>query len=331
MTPAVIGTRAVHRTPDPANPLTPFFDWSELIIVDGGLATELETRGHDLNDALWSARLLIDDPDAIRQVHTDYLRAGADCIITASYQASVQGFVRRGMTDSEAERLIRFSVDLALQARDAFWARPEHRADRLRPIVAASVGPYGATMADGSEYTGEYDLDEEGLLAFHRRRWYILAQSDADLLACETIPSLPEARALARLLSATPDRFAWFSFSCRDGRHISDGTPISECARWLNEYDRVAAVGVNCTPPRYIPELVSSIRSTTDLPIIVYPNSGEHYDVATRSWSGLSDEADFARQGRTWCQAGAAAIGGCCRTGPDHIRRLRALLLEESS
>ncbi len=176
--------------------LSALLDRQGVAILDGGLATELEARGHDIGDELWSARLLIDDPESLRGVHRDYLLAGADCIVSASYQASFAGFRRRGLSEREATRLLRRSVELARQARDELWSAPEHRRGRRRPLVAAGIGPYGAFLADGSEYTGIYDLDAEGLARFHRHRLQVLATSGADLLACETIPSAVEARVL---------------------------------------------------------------------------------------------------------------------------------------
>jgi homocysteine S-methyltransferase len=300
-----------------------------LLILDGGLATELESRGFDLNDALWSARLLLDAPEAIYELHHDYLVAGADCIISATYQATIAGFGHRGLSQAAASDLLRQAVALALAARDAFWAEPGHRPGRARPLVAASIGPYGAYLADGSEYTGRYNLDEMGLLAFHRQRWAILSESGADLLACETIPSFAEARALARLLAETPDISAWFSFSCRDGQHISDGTRLTDCVAWLANRERVAAVGVNCTAPRFVPDLITTIRQVCDKPIVVYPNSGEQYDAAARCWHGLSEPEAFATAALQWYRAGASLIGGCCRTGPRHISQIREQLKPE--
>ena len=312
------------------DPIRPFLERQGFLIVDGGLATELEARGYDLSDALWSARLLRDDPGAIRQVHADYLRAGADVVISASYQATVPGFVAWGVSEEEAEGLIRRSVALAREARDAFWAEEASRRGRLRPLAAASVGPYGAYLADGSEYTGDYGLDVEALLAFHRRRWHLLAESGPDLMACETIPSAVEAQALARLLPETPKMTAWFSFSCRDGRHLNDGSLFAESVRGLDEVEQVVAVGVNCTAPRYIPELAAAARAVTEKPVIAYPNSGERYDVETKVWRGEAVPADFAEQSRRWRAAGAALVGGCCRTGPQHIEEMRRMAVEEA-
>jgi homocysteine S-methyltransferase len=305
------------------NPLTPFLEKSGYMVLDGGLATELEARGFDLNDALWSARVLLEDPEAIAQLHYDYLAAGADCVISASYQATLPGFMKRGLGEQEAADLLCLAITLASDARDAYWRQFGGEDDRLKPIVAASVGPYGAYLADGSEYSGDYDLDEGGLEAFHRRRWQLLAESEADILACETIPSLAECRALLALLLETPERYAWFSFSCRDERHISDGNLLADCLAILDPHEQVSAVGINCTPPEYIPGLLAEARHTTEKPLLVYPNSGESYDVASRQWQGQSDASQFGRACREWRKAGARLIGGCCRTGPEHIRQVR--------
>ena len=305
------------------NPIEPFLAYQNVFILDGGLATELEARRHNLDDPLWSARLLLEQPDAIRQVHSDYLLAGADCVISASYQASLPGFMARGLSELEAADLIHTSVQIAREARDRFWAIMANRRSRLRPLVAASVGPYGAYLADGSEYSGRYDLDEQGLLAWHRPRWEILAQSGADLLACETIPSLPEAKALRQLLLETPASSAWMSFTCKDGAHISDGTLLTECVDLLNDIPNLVAVGINCTPPRYLPDLITAVQSATDKQIIVYPNSGEQYDRATKQWLGQSGPAEYGTISREWRKMGALLVGGCCRTSPAHIQQIR--------
>jgi homocysteine S-methyltransferase len=307
-------------------PLPSFLEQADLLVLDGGLATELEARGFDLNDPLWSARLLLDAPEAIYRLHYDYLAAGADCIISATYQATIPGLMKRGLPEAEAADLLQRAVQLAREAREAFWADRRQRPGRLRPLVAASIGPYGAYLADGSEYTGRYDLDERGLLAFHRSRWHLLAGSGADLLACETIPSFAEARALTRLLAETGSIPAWFSFSCRDGQHISDGTRLADCVAWLGDKEGVAAVGVNCTAPRHIPSLIAEIRPLTKKPIIVYPNSGEQYDASRRCWTGVCDPVEYATAALMWRTAGASLIGGCCRTGPQHINQIRRRL-----
>ncbi len=310
-----------------SNPLAPFLAEAGTLIVDGGLATELEKRGHDLTDDLWSARLLLDDPEVISKVHYDYLVSGADCIISASYQGTIEGFMDRGLSHDEAKALLSLSAELAAKTRDRFWSLPANREGRIKPIVAASVGPYGAYLADGSEFTGDYDLDEEGLREFHQERWEILAAGPADIMACETIPSLGEARVLGELFSETKQRTGWLSFSCKDGKHISDGTPLVEVVRILNPIENISAIGINCTAPMFISSLIAEARSATSKPIIVYPNSGETYDTVLRRWGGESDVDGYTESCIRWRDDGASMIGGCCRTGPEHIRQVRQRLI----
>lgn len=293
----------------------------DVIVLDGAFATELEARGFSVNDALWSAKALFERPDLVREVHLDYLRAGADVVTSASYQATVAGFMKRGFSEEEAAALITKSVHLAQEARDLYLA--ERGADGTVPLVAASVGPYGAYLADGSEYRGDYDIDEDALTAFHAGRLAILAAAQPDLLACETIPSLVEARAIVRALRQEDIRIpAWFSFSCRNGAEISDGTRIAECARFLNNVSEASAIGLNCTAPQYVESLIGEIRRETTKPIVVYPNSGETYDASDKSWHGAAE--DFGTIARRWRTAGARLIGGCCRTTPREIADIAA-------
>jgi homocysteine S-methyltransferase len=302
-----------------------------VVILDGGLATELERRGADLHDPLWSARVLLDAPELIRQVHLDYYAAGADVATTASYQASFEGLARRGLDAAAAAGILRRSVALACEARDIFWADPAARAGRAYPLVAASIGPYGATLHDGSEYRGNYGLDVDALVEFHRPRLAVLAAAGADLLACETLPCLDEAVALARLLPEFPHMPAWISFSCRDGVHVSRGEPLAECVDALEGCAQIAAVGVNCTAPQYIASLVEIAASRTARPIVVYPNSGERYDAAAMCWHGGAATATLAASAPEWYRLGARLIGGCCRTTPADIRELRAWAVQRAS
>lgn len=235
----------------------------------------------------------------------------------------------RDLGKQEAIDLLELSVELAIEARDRFWADPSNRFDRVKPIVAASVGPYGAFLADGSEFTGDYDLDEVGLLEFHRERWQILSSTQADILACETIPSLAEARALGQLADQTAAQPLWMSFSCRDGFRISDGTLLADVLGVLEPIENIIAVGINCTAPGYIPSLISEAKTVTQKLIVVYPNSGEEYDPVHRQWTGDPDTTTYAAASRQWLAAGASLIGGCCRTGPQHINLLRQQLISE--
>jgi homocysteine S-methyltransferase len=309
------------------NPLLDFIEEQGVAILDAGLATALEDRGHPLEDRLWSARMLIDDPDTIRDVHGDFLAAGADCITTASYQASVAGFRERGMDDATARDLLRRSVWLALEARDDFWGVKANRRNRLKPIVAASVGPYGAVLGDGSEYSGDYDIDAGELEIFHRERWSILADCGADLLACETIPASSEAMALLKVLKQSPQTWAWMSFSCADDGHLWDGTAIRSVAAQCDSQQGVAAVGVNCTAPAHVGGLIAGIRSVTCKPIIAYPNSGEGYDATCKRWQSSDQQIEIATAAPGWVSQGASCVGGCCRIRAADIKRLRQQLV----
>jgi len=310
-----------------ANPIAAFVDSHGVMILDGGLATTLEACGADLRHELWSARMLMDDPGQILQVHRDFLEAGADCIVSASYQASFEGLGRFGLDDAEVERVLRLSVELALEARDAHLAVRGAPITRAGPFVAAGIGPYGAVLADGSEYVGDYGLTERELYDFHRRRWRILAATDADLIACETIPSLLEVRALIRLIAETPGVHAWISCACSDERSIADGTPIRRVAQVCHESPGVAAIGINCTAPQLVSPLIAEVRSETDKPVLVYPNSGEAYDAASKGWHPNSLPTDWGEAAGIWADAGASAIGGCCRTGPAEVRAIRNRVL----
>ncbi len=305
------------------NPVATILARHDLMILDGAFATELEQRGCNLNDPLWSAKILLEQPQQISAVHLDYFKAGADCAITASYQATFAGFRARGLSDEDAIRLMQLSVSLAKDARDEFWsATDQDQTRRPRPLVAASVGPYGAYLADGSEYRGDYGLSEEDLITFHRRRMATLIDAGPDLLACETIPCLSEAMALAKLLREFPVTSAWLSFSARDGLHTRNGERLRDCAECLDAYDQICAIGLNCTEPRYISSLIREIRQATEKPIIVYPNSGEEYDPVRKTWLPAAP-TDFAALAKQWYADGARIIGGCCRTGPAEIRALQ--------
>ena len=290
------------------------------IILDGGLATELESQGFDIGSKLWSAGLLQSNPQAIVDAHRAYLEAGAEIIISASYQASHLGFATLGLSEQEADDLIVSAVELACTAKRQFLdAHPE---TVRTPIVAASIGPYGAALHDGSEYTGKYDIDEAGLRDFHERRLNLLDDSPADVLACETIPNKLEARVLCNLL-VNRRLPAWISFACCDEYRISDATPLQRVAVIFRDHPGVLALGINCTPPQYVSSLISELEAAApDKAFIVYPNSGETYDVCSNAWFGAESGIDQASAAKNWYDAGATIIGGCCRIGPRHITSL---------
>lgn len=280
-----------------------------VLVTDGGLATELEARGHDLSDSLWSARLLMDAPGAIVAAHRAFFRAGAVIATSASYQASFGGFAARGLPRRDAARLLRRSVELARAARD------ELAGDGRARWVAASVGPYGAAFADGSEYRGRYGLSVAELTAWHRPRLEVLAEAGPDALALETIPDIDEARALMEVISGMGIP-AWLSYSV-GGERTRAGQPLSEAFAVAAGVPEVIAVGVNCCAPSDVPAAIATARDVTGKPVIVYPNSGEEWDARRRAWTGRSRFS--AGQARRWVTDGARIVGGCCRVRPADI------------
>jgi homocysteine S-methyltransferase len=284
-----------------------------VLITDGGLATELEARGHDLSDDLWSARLLVDAPQEIVAVHCAFFRAGASIATTASYQASFDGFAERGIGRDQAARLLRRSVELAKDARDEVggvgW-------------VAASVGPYGAALANGEEYVGRYGLTVSQLADWHRPRLEILADAGADVLALETVPDVDEAEALVGLVHelGVP---AWLSYTIA-GTESRAGQPLADAFAVATDVPEIVAVGVNCCAPADVEDAVRVAGEVTGKPVIVYPNSGEEWDGERRTWTGRSRwSAELAPR---WAAAGARIIGGCCRVRPDDIAALSLTL-----
>ena len=290
------------------------------LLIDGGLSNVLESNGHDLNNKLWAAQLLETDPEAIIQAHLAYLVSGARCITTASYQASINGFMEMGYDQKASEALLLRSVELVEKAIEHALTAGHIN---TKPLIAASIGPYGAYLADGSEYRGNYGVSEEVLKEFHADRIRLLDNSNADLIACETIPSFQEAKILGEVLTQT-SKPAWVSFSCKNGKQLNDGTAIEECVSIFADHPKVFAIGVNCTAPKYVSALITAIKKQIDSKkIVIYPNSGEAYNAKSKTWMGISDPELFTRMAEEWVALGADIIGGCCRIGPDHIGAIR--------
>lgn len=304
-----------------------------MLVADGGLATELEARGHDLSDPLWSARMLVDAPDEITAVHAAFFRAGAMIATTASYQASFDAFAARGVGRDQTIRLLQRSVELADDARTEVAGQPgdRKRGEAARTEVAgssaeqrwiaASVGPYGAALGDGSEYRGRYGLSVAQLEAWHRPRLEVLADAGADVLALETIPDVDEAEALVNIVRSLGVR-AWLSYTI-DGVRTRAGQPVADAFAVAAGVPEIVAVGVNCCAPADVLPAIG-LASPTGKPVIVYPNSGERWDATRSTWVG---PARFSPQLATgWVSAGARVIGGCCRVRPDDIAELAAVL-----
>jgi homocysteine S-methyltransferase len=293
-----------------------------LHVLDGGMASELEFLGADISGPLWSAHVLEEAPEKVIAVHRAYLEAGADILLTASYQVSRQGYVEFGLDPGRADEALLRSVNLASEARNAF-AR-DHVGNKI--LIAASLGPYGAALHNGAEYHGNYDCSFEELVDFHRQRIAVLADSEADLLAFETLPSLEEARAVGQALAPWPKIAAWFTFTCPEVQaarlQVAHGEALQTCAATAASFPQTMAVGVNCTPPEAIPNLIAELRKASSKPIVVYPNSGEGWDAEARCWTGASDPVEFGAKAAQWYEAGAQVVGGCCRTRPNHIRQI---------
>ena len=289
------------------------------------MASELEFLGADISGPLWSAHILEDAPERITAVHRAYLEAGADILLTASYQVSRKGYSEFGLDPSRADTALLRSVELACATRDQFV--PREKGGEV--LIAASLGPYGAALHNGAEYHGNYDCTFEDLVEFHQQRIAVLAESQADLLAFETLPSLGEACAIGEALKPWPDLAAWFSFNCPNHRatelQVAHGEPLRVCAELAASFPQTVAVGINCTQPKWLASLISELRAVGDKPIVVYPNSGEGWDAESRCWvqqPGSSEPTAFGQQASKWYTAGAQIIGGCCRTRPAHIREV---------
>ncbi|USS86998.1 homocysteine S-methyltransferase [Fructilactobacillus cliffordii] len=288
------------------------------VVLDGAMGTELEKRGVKTNDALWSANAPLTDPDAIYDVHASYFRAGAEIAITDTYQANVAAFAKVGIEKEAALDLIRLGVRLAQQARDN--VKPDG-------LVAGCVGPYGAYLADGSEYTGDYQLSPDEYEAFHTEKIQTLMDAGVDLLSVDTIPSFAEVQALTTILAQQSNLVpTWISLSIKDPYHLSDGTPLDVVAGWLDHSQAASGIGINCTSFANVLPALKLMRQVTQKPLVVYPNPGDIYDPATKTWTAVEHPQTFADVVPDWLAASANIIGGCCRTTPADIEQIAKLL-----
>ena len=287
-------------------------------VLDGGMASELEYHGANIDGPLWSAHVLEDAPEKIVAVHRLYIEAGADIIETASYQVSRMGYAEFGLDPARADAALLRSVALAREAAAAFPSR--------RIVIAASLGPYGAALHNGAEYHGNYICTFNDLVEFHRQRIDVLSTAPPaqtpDVLAFETLPSLAEAEAIGQALAPHPELAAWFTFTCPDRERVAHGELVSQCAKAVAAFPQTVAIGVNCTHPTLIPALITELRAASGKPIVVYPNSGEDWDAQARCWTGSSEPEAYGVKAAQWFAAGAQIIGGCCRTRPAHIREV---------
>ncbi|MBX2817753.1 MAG: homocysteine S-methyltransferase [Saprospiraceae bacterium] len=297
------------------------------MVLDGGLSDQLTSQGCNFKGRLWTARLLRDDPKQILQAHRAFLKSGAECLITSTYQASPRGFAKEGFTEKEIADCFEKSIVLAKQA----CAEHTHENPDANTLIAASIGPYGAFLADGSEYRGDYETSSSNLKAFHEERFAYLTHHQPDFFACETIPTLSEAIALGQLLDGyrTP---GWISFTCKNGMDIVDGTPLVECYQALLEYEHVKAIGINCTAPQHILPLIESLQPYRKdrLDLVIYPNGGAEYDITTQAWSAKAALPEFFTALPTWLLHKPMLIGGCCGIGTKEIAAIRKVVDEYS-
>jgi homocysteine S-methyltransferase len=294
------------------------------MVIDGGLGSELEARGYRIGGALWSAEVLVRDPGAIRAIHDDYLAAGARCLETASYQLSAAGLRSIGVAEEEIRRVFARSVSIAREAVAAFRAQAD---GGIECLVAASLGPYGAAAADGSEYSGRH-VDPATLYAFHAERIRMLLASAPDVFLCETIPSKHEALVVANILRDLRAGPAWISFSCADGARTHAGDSIEDCAAALDEFENVTAVGVNCTAPDAVAPLLRRLQTGTRKPLLACPNLGRRWDASARAWTGGTGEEHFLNLVPEWLEAGATHVGGCCGVRPATIAGVARIVAE---
>jgi homocysteine S-methyltransferase len=282
---------------------------TQVFALDGGLSTALEAQGLTFDGAMWTGELLLTNPEAMTAAHRSFVDAGADIVITGSYQLSFEGGRRAGWTDDDVERALRNSTTAArLAANDD-------------TLVAASIGPFGAQLNDGSEFRGNYGVVDTVIRDYHDRRLDILLDTEPDLLALETMPDLAEVRVLLELIeSKSADMPFWVSFTVTEPGAISGGGTFAEACALVEQYGNAMAVGINCSPLSVITPTLSGVE--TDLPFVVYPNAGQTWDSASMTWAG---EAEFATADHIdeWVGLGARIVGGCCGYGPSNLPPVR--------
>jgi len=320
------------------DPLQPFLAYQGFVLLDGGLATELERHGANINDILWSSKMLIENPQLIQKVHEDYVKAGADIITACSYQASFEGFEKKGINYQEARKLFELSIKLTKQAIENVWNNLKDDIDsggtsvcnskhRLKPLVAASLGPYGCY--DGSEFEGNYGKSIEDLMNFHRPRLAALTAAEPDLVIFETVPcGNEEVIAITNLLQEPKFENvpAIISFSCKNGESTCCGEKIEDAIKIANSISHVVAAGINCTSPDFISDLLIHAKKVATKPLIVYPNSGESWNKELHTWESKPSDGISNKVKEWYLKGGARIFGGCCRTTSHDIQQIRHVL-----
>ena len=285
----------------------------DIVILDGGFGTTVEQFGYDVKHELWSSNLIQSNPEAVYKVHKAFVDSGAEIILTNTYQASVQSFLNIGIDRATACTYLATAVELAT------------RAAGNRAIVAGSLGPYGAMLGNGSEYTGHYEETEADYIQYHKERLDILIEAGISVFAFETIPNIEEIKAVRTLLLDYPSIETWISVTLKDHDHLSDGTPLEAVIEVVNEIENVLAFGVNCTSVNVIDAAVDKLITLSAKPLILYPNSGRQYDAVHKVWIDRED-ASLVEAAPRWKEKGVKIIGGCCQVGPGEIKELGTVL-----
>lgn len=294
------------------------------IVLDGAMSDELEKQGVKTNNKLWTAIALVDQLSKVYHAHEDYFNAGAELVITDTYQANVQAFEEAGYSKKDAEKFVKDAVKIAKKTRDDFEKKTgKHN------YVAGTIGSYGAYLANGNEYRGDYELSENEYLDFHLPRLNLVLEEEPDLLALETQPKLDEPVAVLKWLKGhDPQMLVYVSFTLKDTKHISDGTTIAEAVTKINKYDQVFAIGINCVSPSLVQDALIELGRYTEKPLVVYPNLGASYDPKIKQWRKFNQKFDFNVLTKKWYEIGARLIGGCCTTGPREIKQIRKVIDE---
>lgn len=300
------------------SPLDTALSQQKLLVLDGAMATELEKAGVDTANELWSATALLAEPEKITAVHQAYFAAGAQIATTNTYQANLPAFIKQGISSADAQQLFKQAVQCAQLAAANF---------ENDLLIAGSIGPYGAYLADGSEYTGAYRQTQMAYQSFHYPRMAALAAAGVDLFAFETQPNFAEVKALIDLLAVKfPQMTAWVSFSIKDEKHLCDGTSLVKAAQYAAQFSQITAIGINCTALENVEPALLRLQAATNKPLIVYPNNGDRYDPQTKKWQSNPQAASFSELVPKWIAAGAKIIGGCCRTNPDDIHEIATVV-----
>lgn len=298
---------------------------TKILVSDGGMGTEIEKLNIIKNPELWSSDALINHPNAIYKIHQAYLKSGANILTTATYQANPIFLKAQHAILSNGHTLIGRAVDIVKKVKTDFVnANPFEQ----QPLIAGSVGPYGAYLNDGSEYTGNYDLTIDTLKKFHYPHLKLLAENDVDFFAFETIPNFTEATALNDLLRESfPNSMAWLSLSINDNLDLCDDTPLAKVLNYIADNPQIFAIGVNCTNIENINPIIQILKTHTSKAIVVYPNNGDIYNKEEGKWIPRADSPSFTEVVPTWIKSGATIIGGCCRTTPKDIQDISNIVI----